>query len=36
MQFGLVLDAIMLALPVDSPAAQLCSIYARCETEIWR
>lgn len=31
--FGHVLDAIMLALPVDTAVGQLCSLYGRCATE---
>ena len=31
--FPAVLDAIMLALPVDSPVNQLCKVFAKCETE---
>ncbi len=32
-QFGPVLDAVMLALPVDSPALKLCSEYGKCAVE---
>lgn len=32
-QFGPVLDAVMLALPVDSPALKLCSEYGKCAAE---
>lgn len=31
-QFGPVLDKIMLALPVDSPANKLCTVYGLCNT----
>lgn len=32
-QFGPVLDAIVLALPVENPSAQLCAVYSKCATE---
>jgi len=32
-QFGPVLDAVMLALPVDTPAPKLCSEYGKCAVE---
>ncbi len=32
-QFGAVLDGIMLALPVDSAANQLCKVFAKCAVE---
>jgi endo-1,4-beta-D-glucanase Y len=32
-QFGQILDAIMLKLPVDTPENQLCQVYAKCEKD---